>query len=95
MCNENYAVIRDMQQSVQDCERQITIWMKTAEQTTIQSFYANAERDAYKKIIREIIEAIENEGPVPHYHHHVMRKHRSEWPTLWKAIDKAIEKIND
>jgi hypothetical protein len=22
-----------------------------------------------------------------------MRKHRSEWPTLWKAIDKAVECI--
>lgn len=40
--------------------------------------------------IQKLIDAINNEGPVPLYHRHVMRKHRSEWPTLWKAIDEIV-----
>lgn len=40
--------------------------------------------------IQKLIDAINNEGAVPLYHRHVMRKHRSEWPTLWKAIDEIV-----
>ena len=42
------------------------------------------------KAIQKLIDAIRIEGPVPSYHHHVMRKHRKEWPTLWNAIDKIV-----
>ncbi len=40
--------------------------------------------------IERLIAAINVEGPVPQYHRHVLRKHRSEWPTLWKAIDQIV-----
>ena len=40
------------------------------------------------KAIQKLIDAIKIEGPVPQYHRHVMRKHRSEWPRLWEAIDE-------
>ena len=40
--------------------------------------------------IQKLIDAIKIEGPVPQYHRHIMRKHRSEWATLWKAIDEIV-----
>lgn len=95
MCNEDYSTIRDMRQSIQDHERHLKIWMDTAEKTSMEAFYANVEKDAYKKCIEEILKAIENEGAVPLYHRHVMRKHRSEWPTLWKAIDNSIKELKE
>jgi hypothetical protein len=42
------------------------------------------------KAIKKLIRAIDVEGPVPQYHRHVMRKHRSEWATLWSAIDEIV-----
>lgn len=42
------------------------------------------------KSIQKLIDAIKVEGPVPQYHRHVMRKHRAEWPALWKAIDEIV-----
>jgi hypothetical protein len=43
-----------------------------------------------EKAVEKLIAAIKVEGPVPQYHRHVMRKHRSEWPSLWKAIDEIV-----
>ena len=40
--------------------------------------------------LQNLMEALTHEGPVPQYHHHVMRKHRSEWPRLWEAIDEIV-----
>lgn len=37
--------------------------------------------------IKSLDDAITHEGPNPKHHHAVMRKHRQEWPVLWKAID--------
>ena len=93
MCNEDYSVIRDMRQSIQDYDRNLEIWIKTSEKFSLEAFYATKERDIYKECFQEILKAIQDEGLVPLYHRHVMRKHRSEWPTLWKAIDKAIEQL--
>ena len=42
------------------------------------------------KAVEKLIKAIRNEGAVPLYHRHVMRKHRSEWATLWSAIDEIV-----
>lgn len=41
--------------------------------------------------IEAIREAIENEGPSPSHHHAVMANHRKQWPTLWEAIDRALD----
>lgn len=51
--------------------------------------------DEMRKAIKKMILAIKVEGPVPQYHRHVMRKHRSEWPTLWKAIDEIVALYED
>ena len=39
-----------------------------------------------RKAIRDLISAIEDSGPDPKYHYEMMKCHREEWPTLWKAI---------
>ena len=44
--------------------------------------------------LKNIENAINQEGPVPNYHRHVMRKHRAEWPVLWKALDNAMKVLN-
>ncbi len=41
-------------------------------------------------IVEEIREAILNEGPHPSLHKQIMAKHRKEWPTLWRALDKLM-----
>lgn len=38
----------------------------------------------------KIRDAIENEGVLPGYHRRVMARHKSEWPTLWRAIEEAL-----
>ena len=43
----------------------------------------------HTKQLSDIRATIHNEGPNPEYHRMVMRKHRSEWPALWKALDEA------
>lgn len=47
------------------------------------------EDDGYVALY-EVIEAIQNEGPMPAYHREVMARHRREWPTLWNALDKLV-----
>lgn len=41
--------------------------------------------------IKTLGRAIRNAGPQPKLHASIMRKHRKEWPTLWKAIDSLLE----
>lgn len=48
------------------------------------------ERDMYKKMCEDIVYAVLNEGAFPRYHKSLLKKHRSEWPFLWKRIDVAI-----
>lgn len=38
--------------------------------------------------IDAILRAIEDEGPSPAHHRAIMRRHREEWPALWRALDK-------
>ena len=51
--------------------------------------------DEMRQAIERLITAIKNEGPVPQYHRHVMRKHRDEWPRLWGAIDEIVALYGD
>jgi hypothetical protein len=37
-----------------------------------------------------IVRAIKEEGVNPQHHREVMTKHRKEWPTLWRAIDRLL-----
>lgn len=94
MSNEYEATIRDMQKSISDYELQVRTWMKTAEKYSIEAALIKFERDTYKSILLELEKAIKDAGVVPKYHHHVMKKHRDEWPTLWKALDRMLSVLN-
>lgn len=98
MSNEYESTIRELQSSLMRADEenrklrdQALLWMKNAEKLSIEGMSARTELVALKSAVWEIKQAIENAGPVPQYHYHVMRKHRSEWPTLWKSIDKLIK----
>jgi hypothetical protein len=45
---------------------------------------------AEEAAVRAVVQAITNEGRVPGYHRQVMQRHRSEWPTLWRALDQLV-----
>lgn len=53
-----------------------------------------SERDELQKLIDDIANAVNDEGVYPPHHRKVMFRHRSEWPFLWRRIDKAIKKVN-
>lgn len=40
--------------------------------------------------IDDLRKALEDEGPAPSFHRLLMKKHRAEWPVLWKAIDLIL-----
>lgn len=44
--------------------------------------------------VAEIRSAILNEGKNPRRHKKIMFHHRTEWPYLWKRIDKLVETFN-
>jgi len=44
-----------------------------------------------KYLLDDLNSAIFREGPNPAKHHRVMRRHRRQWPTLWRKIDRLIE----
>lgn len=45
------------------------------------------EIERLRTAIDSVIEALDVEGRCPPQHRAVMRKHRYEWPVLWRAID--------
>lgn len=90
MSNEYESTIRDMQKSINDYEIQIKTWMKAAEKFSNDAAFAKIENERYRSIFKDIEKAVNDAGLVPKYHHHVMKKHRDEWPTLWKAIDRLL-----
>lgn len=53
--------------------------------------YEEAVLNPLLKAIDQISAAIEDEGPNPHYHRQVFRRHVEEWPAFWERIDKLIE----
>lgn len=57
----------------------------------IENFFLKKKVNNMEKATAELIRAVKNKGPVPQYHSHVMKKHREEWPALWKAIDSLTE----
>lgn len=75
------------QKSVElDLRRQIEL-------LSIKNFHAENEIREYKKMVCELRDVLDSSGPVPSYHYHVVRKHRSEWPLFWQRVDKILEKI--
>lgn len=43
--------------------------------------------DDERAIIARILSALTDKGANPEYHERVRAKHRSEWPTLHRALD--------
>lgn len=41
---------------------------------------------------KKIAELVNNPGSNPNYHYYITKIHRLQWPLLWEAIDKIIEK---
>lgn len=55
----------------------------------------NKDNHGLYSAAKKLRDAIRVEGPVPQYHHHVLRKHRKEWPRLWGAIDEILNSLQD
>jgi hypothetical protein len=52
------------------------------------------ERDELRRLCQDLLKAVRNKGRVPEYHDKVTKKHRAEWPALWRAIDKIEAQIS-
>lgn len=50
--------------------------------------------DYLRYLVRDVVEAINIAGPNPDRHFRVMRKHRKQWPFLWKRVDRLREWSN-
>lgn len=86
---------RDLQTSLMRSQEAELHLKKEIERLSIKNFHIKNEKDRYIKLINELYETINTPGPVPMYHHHVLRKHRAEWPALWEKIDKILRIKND
>jgi len=65
-----------------------------AADSTKSDLSSEATRQSLREVAYDIYVlrlAITLEGPAPGLHRKIMRKHRSEWPTLWAAIDRLLE----
>jgi hypothetical protein len=60
---------------------------------TGESVLLEHEIERLRSLLIGIQRAITEEGRSPAHHQQVMRRHRKEWPSLWKAINKAMEGI--
>lgn len=40
--------------------------------------------------LNDVRRAVRDQGPVPAHHRAVLRRHREEWPALWRALDRLI-----
>jgi hypothetical protein len=45
--------------------------------------------------VEQLRHAVTDPGVNPAYHRRVMAAHRREWPLLWAAIDRLLEKPKD
>jgi hypothetical protein len=62
--------------------------------TWVENFLLKKKLENYEQAFGDIAIAIQNKGIVPKYQEHVTRKHRDEWPELWRAIDRALTVFN-
>lgn len=51
---------------------------------------ANLQLDRTRARVNVVRRAIDDPGRFPLYHRRVMATHRSQWPTLWAAIDNLL-----
>ena len=72
-------------------KRENATWIGVAEKFSLKSKKLEYELEYLKLRIWQIKKSIKDEGPNPKYHKKIMKKHRSEWPSLWAGIDKLVE----
>jgi len=65
-------------------------WREAAEKLRRKIEQLQVERDTLRNLIKDIHEAVYNEGKNPRFHRRVVAKHRFEWPYLWSKIDRAL-----
>lgn len=41
--------------------------------------------------VKQVREAVQDEGNHPYHHRKVLREHRRQWPALWEALDRLLE----
>jgi peptidoglycan hydrolase CwlO-like protein len=102
MSNEYEATIRDLQSSIMRLQEEkeklhfdVETWAKTCEKFSIDAFNAKSELTHIKAHIKSIEKTITNEGRYPKRHRKIMFKHKREWPSLWNAIDKLLDKSSN
>ena len=49
--------------------------------------------DEVRGLLSELIDAVNNPGSSLENHKYIMKKHRQEWPLLWKTIDKIKKRV--
>lgn len=83
-----------LQEENEKLKEQSLVWMKQAEKLSIQSRKFEYELVYIKSRIWELKNAIENAGVRPKLHKKIMTRHKKEWPTLWKTIEKLVEQYD-
>lgn len=44
--------------------------------------------------VEQLRQAVTVKGQNPMHHDRIMARHRAEWPTLWRAIDRILNEEN-
>jgi hypothetical protein len=70
-----------------------SLWDAVADAVLAAVVHSN--RGLQANAVEEIREAVQNLGPYPHTHLHIMARHRKEWPTLWAAIDRLLVGVKE
>lgn len=52
-----------------------------------------AEARALLGRIEAVRSAVHEPGPMPNFHRRVADRHRREWPTLWRALDSLVGRL--
>lgn len=50
----------------------------------------NTREEKIEKGLTDLLAAIQDSGSHPVAHREIVRRHREEWPTLWRAIDDLL-----
>jgi hypothetical protein len=65
----------------------------THDQLLQENIELRVQNIALADALLQIHRAVRTVGPAPRYHRRILRRHRREWPALWRAIDNAVNLI--
>jgi hypothetical protein len=51
------------------------------------------ELDDMRGLLADLIGAVDDSGADPRHREYIRKKHRQEWPFLWKTIDKIKKEV--